>query len=126
MVIEKLEPFFRRIIGRQHLTLSEFCAHGVQQIVQRHAALLSPTGLNHAIDRLLLRPLNNRSQNRTADQIASIENLILSISESDRQKPILIDVRKDCRKSMLGKIGTGLFPIPAVLIDPERKGREHL
>src|SRR4029078_6901417 len=106
MVIEKLEPFFLRIIRRQHLTLSEFCAHGVQQIVQGHAALLSPTCLNDAIDSLLLSPLNNRCQNLTADQSASIENLILSISESDRQKPILIDVRKDRRKRMLGKIGT--------------------
>ena len=91
MVIEELEPFFRRIIGWQHLALSEFCVNGVHQIVQGHAALVSPAGRNHAIDRLFLRPLNDRSQDRTADQIASIEDLILSASEPDRQESVLID-----------------------------------
>src|SRR5207247_1390584 len=118
MVIEELEPFIRRIIGRQHFALQEFCVNGVHQIVQSHAALLSPAGRNHAIDRLFLRPLNDRSQDRTADQIASIEDLILSASEPNRQKSILIDARKDRREHMLDEIGTGLLPISAVLVNP--------
>ena len=91
MVIEELEPFFRRIVGRQHLTLSELCVDRTHQIVQDHAALLTRAGRNHAIDGPFFRPLNDRSQNRTADQIAPIENLILPASEPDRQESILID-----------------------------------
>jgi hypothetical protein len=118
MMIEELEPFFRRIVGRQHFALSELRVDRTHQIVQGHAALLSPTGCNHAIDGPFFRPLNDGSQNRATDQIAPIEDLILSISEPDRQKPILIETRKNCGERMLDKVGTGLSPISAVLIDP--------
>jgi hypothetical protein len=118
MVIEEFEPFFRRIVWRQHLALPELRVDRSQQIVQDHAALLSPTGRNHTIDSPFFRPLNDGSQNRAADQIAPIENLILSISEPDRQKPILIEMRKYCGERMLDKVGAGLSPISAVLIDP--------
>ena len=92
--------------------------HGVHQIVQRHAALLSPASYDHAIDRLFLRPLNDRSQDRAADQIASIEDLILSASEPDRQEPILIGARKDCGERMFDEVATCLPPISAVLVNP--------
>src|SRR6185503_16361873 len=114
MVVEKLKPFFRRVIRRQHLTLPELCVHGVHQIVQRHAALLSPSACDHAIDRLFLRPLNDRSQDRTADQIAPIEDLILSASEPDRQEPILIGARKDCGERMFDEVATSLLSISTV------------
>src|SRR5678810_21127 len=118
MVIEKLEPFFRRIVGRQHLTLSKLCLHGVHQIVQCHTALLNPACCNHTIDRLFLRPLNDRSEDRAADQITPIEDLVLSASKPDRQQSILIDAREDRGERMFHEVGAGSLPISSVLVDP--------
>ncbi len=51
--------------------------------------------MNRPLDRPFLRPLGNGGEHRAADQIATIQHLVLSAAEPDGQQPVLIAAPKD-------------------------------
>ena len=84
MVIQQFEPFFGGIVRRQHLTFAIFLMHRIEQILRADPVAGRRPGLCHRpLDRLLLRPLDDRGENRAADEIAAIQHLVLTIPKAN-------------------------------------------
>src|SRR5215831_3321983 len=90
-MVQQLEPFFRRIVRWQYLALSIFGADRVQQIGDCDPVGCSPDCiLNRSIDCTLFGPLHDRRQDRTAHEIAPVQDLVLTVPETDGQEPVLV------------------------------------